>query len=356
MGVVSLLMVSCGKVTNYKISGELKGFDDQKVYLMDGETSGLIDSAEVKSGKFVMKGDVKLPSLAIVLFETVKEVSIPIILEAGNIEVFFDRDSEVTFDVRGTKSNEAFAQYNNNLKGISQRYMSLVGEFQAAEGNEPLLDSLRKKVNELLGEKTQMSKDLVASNKDTYAAAYIVSQTDTYGFGSAQMDSLLNMLAEMPENVFLNGMKVRRDALALVDAGKPAPDFTLSTADGQSITLSSLKGKVVVIDFWASWCGPCRAENPNMVKIYNKYKDTDFTILGVSIDQDQNAWKEAITKDNMTWNQVIDESKESGKSAADQYGVIAIPHTVIIDKQGVISATALFGDELEAKVTELLNQ
>lgn len=356
MGVVALLTVSCGKVTNYKISGELKGFEDQKVYLMDAQTSAMIDSAEVKNGKFVMKGDVKIASIVHVLFDKVKEVSIPIILEQGNIEVFSDRDAIGVFDVKGTKSNVAFAQYNNSLREISQRYVALVGEFQAAEGDETVLDSLRKKVDELLAEKTQISSDLVQNNKDTYAAAYILSQTETYGFASSQMDSLINMLSEMPENVFLNAMKERRDALALVDVGKPAPDFTLPTPDGQTISLSSLKGKVVVIDFWASWCGPCRAENPNMLKIYEKYKDADFTILGVSIDQDQNAWKEAIAQDKLIWNQVIAQSKEGEKTVADQYGVVAIPHTVIIDKQGVIAGTVLFGDELEAKVTELLNQ
>ena len=138
-----------------------------------------------------------------------------------------------------------------------------------------------------------------------------------------------------------------------ISVGDMAPDFTLNNPEGQDVTLSSLRGKYVLIDFWASWCGPCRMENPNVVKLYNKYKDKGFAIYGVSLDKDKAAWLAAIKKDNLTWTHGSD-LKFWNSAVAQTYGVSAIPATFLLDKEGKVIAKNLRGASLEAKISELL--
>ena len=138
-----------------------------------------------------------------------------------------------------------------------------------------------------------------------------------------------------------------------VAIGDVAPDFTLNDPEGKPVQLSSLRGKYVLIDFWASWCGPCRQENPNVVRMYNKFKDKGFSIYGVSLDKEANAWKAAIKKDNLNWLHGS-ELKHWNSAVAQTYGVSGIPATYLLDKEGKVVAKNLRGAALEAKLTELL--
>lgn len=141
--------------------------------------------------------------------------------------------------------------------------------------------------------------------------------------------------------------------MAGLAVGELAPDFTLNDPDGKPVTLSSLRGNYVLIDFWASWCGPCRQENPNVVRMYEKFKNKGFSIYGVSLDKDMNPWKAAIKKDNLTWVHGSD-LKYWNSAVAQTYGVSAIPATFLLDKEGKIIAKNLRGAALESKLTELL--
>jgi peroxiredoxin len=135
--------------------------------------------------------------------------------------------------------------------------------------------------------------------------------------------------------------------------GQEAPEINLPSPDGTNIALSSLKGKIVLVDFWASWCGPCRKEMPNVVKAYAKFKDKGFEIYGVSLDQDKDRWVEAIKKDGITWPQVSD-LKQWDCEPAKQYGVTGIPATFLLDKEGKIIAKNLRGDDLEKAIENAL--
>lgn len=134
---------------------------------------------------------------------------------------------------------------------------------------------------------------------------------------------------------------------------KPAPDFTLPAADGATVSLSSLRGKYVLVDFWASWCRPCRAENPNVVKAYQKFKDKNFTVLGVSLDQEKTDWLDAIKKDNLTWTQVSDLKFWESK-VVPLYNIEGIPYNVLVDPNGTVIGEGLRGEDLEKKLQEVL--
>jgi len=135
--------------------------------------------------------------------------------------------------------------------------------------------------------------------------------------------------------------------------GSEAPDLKLKSPDGKEIALSSLKGKVVLIDFWASWCGPCRRENPNVVRVYNQYKDKGFTVYSVSLDKEMDKWKQAITQDNLAWPNHVSDLEGWQSDAAKAYGVSAIPKTFLIDSKGMIIGKDLRGEQLEQKLAEI---
>lgn len=152
-----------------------------------------------------------------------------------------------------------------------------------------------------------------------------------------------------------DGMRRQIESMQAFVVGGVAPDFTMATPEGGQLALSSLRGKYLLIDFWASWCGPCRRENPNVVKVYNQYKEKGFEILGVSLDSDKTRWLNAIQQDGLTWHQVSD-LKGWQNSAAQQYGVRSIPHTVLLDPQGKIVARNLRGAALEQKLAEIFGE
>ena len=146
----------------------------------------------------------------------------------------------------------------------------------------------------------------------------------------------------------------RQAAASKLETGNQAPNIELPNPEGKVIPLSSLRGNVVMIDFWASWCKPCRRENPAIVKMYNEYKDQGFEIYGVSLDRDKEKWIRAIEQDNLTWAQVSDLKFWNSAAAAQEYNVSSIPHTVLIDREGKIIANGLRGRALEEKVKESL--
>lgn len=156
-----------------------------------------------------------------------------------------------------------------------------------------------------------------------------------------------------PENIHVQQRHQQVEIVRKTAVGSPAPDIALTDPDGKVRKLSSLKGKVVLVDFWASWCGPCRKENPNVVAIYSKYKDKGFEVFSVSLDKDRESWLKAITKDNLSWPNHVSDLKYWKSEGAAIYGVTSIPFTVLVDKKGKIVATRLRGDELENKVKEL---
>jgi thiol-disulfide isomerase/thioredoxin len=216
------------------------------------------------------------------------------------------------------------------------------------------LPGLQAVYEQFMRAQTEQLMQLVEKNQDKIAIVTAAEQIEP-DRDFASYEKISNYLAKNYSNSSVASQIINRaNQLKKTAAGQPAPEINLPNPEGKNIPLSSLKGKVVLIDFWASWCGPCRKENPNVVKVYQQYKDKGFEVYSVSLDKDKNSWIEAIKKDGLIWPSHVSDLAYWNSSVVPQYGFTGIPFTVLIDKEGKIIAKGLRGAQLEEKLAALL--
>lgn len=271
------------------------------------------------------------------------------------------KDLGNTFKVEGSSETTSFIEYNNLSKSRDIKLDSLNKEFQLLMETNKMdskrMDSLsaifETPYNSIINQSNILMVDKISKNTNMYSSIMAIQalDPDKYSDLYKSLDAGLSKKFPNDKNVIMFHEVVER--MLSTNIGQFAPEISLPSPDGKEIALSSLKGKLVLIDFWASWCGPCRKEMPNVVKIYSKFKNKGFEIYGVSLDQDKEKWMEAITKDGINWPQVSD-LKYWDNVAAKIYNVQGIPYTVLIDKDGKIIAKNLRGQELEKKIAEVL--
>ena len=208
--------------------------------------------------------------------------------------------------------------------------------------------------NKMMEEEENYIKSFIDKNPNSLACLAIIDKLtpdqnlDYY----KKLDAGLRK--RLPNNSYTKMFHDKYAELSRISIGTAAPEISLNTPDGKNIALSSLKGKVVLVDFWASWCRPCRAENPNVVRIYNAYKDKGFEIYSVSLDKDKEAWVKAIKDDQLIWPAHVSDLGYWQSSVVKQYNITGIPFTCLLDKEGKIMAKGIRGEELEIKIKELL--
>jgi thiol-disulfide isomerase/thioredoxin len=271
------------------------------------------------------------------------------------------KDLGNTFKVEGSSETTIFIEYNNLSKSRDIKLDSLNKEFQLLMETNKMdskrMDSLSAifegPYNSIINQSNILMVDKISKNTNMYSSIMAIQalDPDKYSDLYKSLDAGLSKKFPNDKNVIMFHEVVER--MLSTNIGQFAPEISLPSPDGKEIALSSLKGKLVLIDFWASWCGPCRKEMPNVIKIYSKFKNKGFEIYGVSLDQDKEKWMEAITKDGINWPQVSD-LKYWDNVAARIYNVQGIPYTVLIDKDGKIIAKNLRGQELEKKIAEVL--
>jgi peroxiredoxin len=372
---VSAVLFSCNKagVNEYIITGTVKGVADGKTVVLEkqDETGQLkpIDTVKIKDGKFTIKGSAKEPEIMLLQVEALQG-KVPFVLENGDIEVIVDKDSIQKSKLSGTFNNDVFSKFNVDVVKFQKESQKKMMAFQNAnmakmKAAQEAKDTIT--INKLMKEYQVIQKEgmdfyikFAESNPKALISALIVdSMLNDPSVDLARAKKIFASFS--PElKKFKPGKsiqskldKIAKPVAAAAEVGTIAPDFSAPNPEGKSISLKESLGKVTIIDFWASWCNPCRAENPNVVALYNEFHSKGLNIISVSLDKDAKKWKEAIAKDKLTWNQVSN-LKDFEDPIAVTYGINAIPSTYILDAKGTIVAKDLRGAELKAKIESLL--
>jgi len=355
--IVAVILASCaGERDRYTINGTIKGIDSGMVFLQkfDVDQWVKIDSTQLDKGKFIFKGKIALPEMWYLSMKE-KQVFVPLFVENAkiNIEIFADSVDKVNID--GSVSHDIYKQYQAMNKALNAKIEETYKEWKKAKENK---DSVTmKKTDSISTELDKQMKqnltDFVKANNKSVVASYLVMR-NAWQFDLPELEALVNGLdTNLNTSLYTQSLKKRVTILKTVDIGQTAPDFTLSDTTGNPFTLSDLKGGYLLIDFWASWCSPCRAENPNVVKTFQAYNNKGFNILGVSFDTNHDKWIQAIRDDKLTWAHASD-LKGWGNEAGKLYGIMSIPANVLLDPDRKIIAHNLKGEELMKKLEELL--
>ncbi|MEJ2583482.1 MAG: TlpA disulfide reductase family protein [Robiginitalea sp.] len=357
-----LLLASCqdSKQGGYLISGTLEGdlADTTKVYLRKSDANlqpAETDSTAVTGGSFQFSGEITEPRLYYLFVEGARG-AVPMILEEGEVEIRAHVDSLNAAFVGGTPQNETYRGFLEGSRELARRGNSINSEMREAMAAQDTanMSSLRDEYFELQEAGKEYEKGFVAENPDAMISVLIVNRmVQSQSVPLEEVQTLFNGLSERLQKTEVgSGIQEKLDALKRTAIGSKAPDFSAPTPSGETLSLNEVLGKVTLVDFWAAWCRPCRAENPNIVRVYQKYKDKGLSILGVSLDRTEADWKRAIEEDGLEWNHVS--KLQYFGEIAELYNVSGIPASFILDENGVIVAKNLRGAALEAKIAELL--
>ena len=361
---ISFSINSCTSLepNTFVINGTTDHVDGSSVYRIKSGPNGqpiTIDSTKVVNGSFQLKGTLDKIDINFIFLEGVNG-NVPVILEEGSIEMEIFKDSLASSITAGTPSNNNLAQYRESTQGFAKDMRTLVQEINEANtlGDNILAEDLTSKYKAVEANLSVYEKDFMNTNPQSYVASLILERLVTTKVMRSSEAKLIYNGFDPKIKSSVSGKKV--EAIINVPSnltaiGEVAPVFEGPTPTGELVSLASLKGKVTIIDFWASWCRPCRIENPNLVRLYKRMHDKGLEIVGVSLDKNQSSWTRAIEDDGLSWNHVSN-LKYWQDPIALLYGVRSIPAAFVLNKDGVIVAKNLRGAQLDAKIEELLNE
>lgn len=351
--ILTLIITSCSGPTNeYQITGKIDGAKPGWVVLSKVVDNELIpiDSVNTKDGSMAFTGTIDMAEVYYLEFKANEQFH-RFFVEPGVIKI----SGTVTQPVfTGSQSQEIYNTYLSNMDEFNQRYQVLNEEYKAAMQ----VDDTAKiaQINEDAGvineEEKAYVREFVKAQSNNVVGPYMVV-TNIYQY---PYQDLVDVRANFGENIsaskYIKMLDEQIEKLQKLEIGQAAPVFVQNDADGKPVSLADYKGKYVLIDFWASWCGPCRQENPNVVEAYTKFHDEGFDILGVSLDRSKGPWLKAIADDNLSWTQVSD-LKYWNNEASKMYAVSSIPANFLIDPDGKILAKDLRGEDLQNKLKEI---
>lgn len=363
--VIGVIFLSCESSkesgeSSFTINAEIKGVDDNTpiyLQLIKDEDLHTIDSANLISSKVKFTGSFETPEMVfITIGETRKMVNL--FAENAVISVVVDIDNLDKAQVSGSKSHDDMMDFKKYMEPIDKQSSEINEEYRNAVANSDnaTVNALRGRFETMRMEQMAMFKKFVSDHSESFLSPFIIRRYLGNELEYKELDEMLSQLSPLVHSSRdYQELKKQAESLKSTAIGMPAVDFALNDSTGNPIAISSFKGKILLIDFWASWCGPCRRENPNVVRIYNDYKDKGFEIIGVSFDESKSKWIDAIHQDQLTWPHISD-LKGWQSYAARLYSIQAIPATILLDREGIIIAKNLRGEALREKLEEIYKQ
>ncbi len=356
---VCIIAVSCAKEPKFVLTGTLAGAEDGQVLLQKRIPGGyaVIDSAMLVNGTFKMEGFIEYPQMVTLSMKD-KRGGLTFFIENAEIAINGHADSLFMASVTGSATQGEFETYKATFDDLNTEIRNVYDRYREARmaGNEELAGTIEKEIEAIDSKQVEMRKEFIANNPASYVTPTVLSEV-AYYLDADELDGMLGKLDTALNKVqSVITMKERVVQMKAVAVGQKAPDFTLNDVDGKPVSLYSRIGggtKLLLVDFWAAWCGPCRQENPNVVKVWKEYNKKGFDVFGVSLDRSADDWKKAISDDNLTWTQVSD-LKYWDCAPAKLYAVSAIPSNFLLDENGIIIGHNLRGEDLAAKAKELL--
>lgn len=345
---------------SYQIAGEFRGVSDGNAFIKVRSESGweTIDSATIIEGKFNMSGTVEQVEFVYLVSDAFKG-GIPMFMENTNYNINLHKDSIDGVEITGSKIQSVFDEAKTNMNKYDELWQDYYyNEYRAMTDdektkNEEHLNGLYDGAQLL---KKEYIKSFITKNADNIATAQILMDSED-ALGTDDMLALYEGLTPAVKSSKPGILLTERIGIVRKTAiGQPLIDFTMNDTEGTPLKLSEItKGKYVLVDFWAAWCGPCRKENPNVVENHNKYKADGFDVLGVSFDDKKENWLKAIDDDGLAWTQVSD--LQGWKNAAGKlYGIRSIPQNILLSPEGIILEKNLRGEDLGKKLAEIFGK
>ena len=351
--VAVLGLTACNENKTFKVHVGLTNSNEKTVYLQKyvDNVPVTIDSAIIKNDLATLTAPIDNPQILYALKMKGMRGSMPFFSDNKDVTFVGDMNNLKAIEIMGSESQTELNAYDEQLEKFDEQIRNLYAVMQQAfsDNDSIKMDSLNKVGTALMEQQDNFRDDYIKAHPNSFVTHYILDGVKQ----DYPLDQLKDLMAGFTtESIYrdrLNDYVAKQERL---EVGQPFIDFTLQTKDGENVTLSERIGqnKLTLVDFWASWCGPCRKENPVVKAAYEQFHELGFNVIGVSVDQDEAAWLKAVEEDQLPWTQV----RDSENTVSESYMIYYIPSNFLFDQNGTMVAKGLRGEELAAKLAELL--
>lgn len=333
-----------------RINGEIKGLGDTELSIFHYEgNEGKTTSVKVTDGKFTWEAPMPIPQQITIKFPKTLFFAF---VEQGNMKITGHADSLGKLKLTGSKIQDEADAYNKSIEPLTSELTQIQQKYGKLSSEEKV--PVQRRLSDVRAQKRMAADNYIIAHPESFFSVILVTERSSAG----EYKDVQDLYDRLGKNIKLTfeGKRLAERIVVLKRSaiGTPMFDFTQNDTEGRPVSFAAFKGKYVLIDFWASWCGPCRAQNPNLLKVYHKFKEKNFTVIGISLDDKGESWKKAIKDDGMPWTQLSD-LKGWKNEVSTYYGIRGIPSTLLVDPKGNIIARDLKGEALNKKLEDLFN-